>query len=112
VITGCDTRSATWQIAVSTARELGANENTAPNWMLKELAEEVDSFIELYQDRLDNEFKSRYGFDFSPELWDSTPIRFPDDSTQTCPFLVVATGRQTRSGLTNHRPALSNILLN
>ncbi len=31
VITGRDTRSATWQIAVSAARELGADENTALN---------------------------------------------------------------------------------
>ena len=49
---------------------------TAPDWMLKELAEEVDSFFALYGDRLDEEFKSRYGFDFSPELWDSTPFNF------------------------------------
>lgn len=49
---------------------------TAPDWMLKELAEEVDSFLALYGDRLDEEFKSRYGFDFSPELWDSTPFNF------------------------------------
>ncbi|HCM9245161.1 TPA: hypothetical protein N5L31_002463 [Enterobacter bugandensis] len=40
------------------------------------LAEEVDSFLALYGDRLDEEFKSRYGFDFSPELWDSTPFYF------------------------------------
>ncbi|MFQ8717631.1 MAG: contact-dependent growth inhibition system immunity protein [Enterobacter hormaechei] len=44
--------------------------------MLKELAEEVDCFLKLYEDRLDEQFKSRYGFDFSPELWDSTPFDF------------------------------------
>lgn len=49
---------------------------TAPDWMLKELAEEVDTFVECYKDRLDDEFKSRYGFDFSPELWDSTSYDF------------------------------------
>ncbi|HDF8568942.1 contact-dependent growth inhibition system immunity protein [Enterobacter hormaechei] len=49
---------------------------TAPDWMLKELAEEVDCFLALYGDRLDEQFKSRYGFDFSPELWDSTPFDF------------------------------------
>jgi len=55
---------------------IGLFKKTAPDWMLKELAEEVDSFLELYGDRLDEEFKSRYGFDFSPELWDSTPLDF------------------------------------
>ena len=44
--------------------------------MLNELAEDVDSFFALYCDSLDEEFKSRYGFDFSPELWDSTPFNF------------------------------------
>ncbi|TFB24773.1 hypothetical protein E3U32_12535 [Lelliottia nimipressuralis] len=49
---------------------------TAPGWMLKELAEEIDTFIECYKDRLDEEFEIRYGFDFSPELWHSTPFDF------------------------------------
>ena len=44
--------------------------------MLKALAEEVDTFIECNKGRLDDEFKMRYGFDFSPELWNSTPFDF------------------------------------
>lgn len=55
---------------------IGLFKKTAPEWMLKELAEEVDTFIECYKDRLDDEFKSRYGFDFSPELWETTSYDF------------------------------------
>ena len=49
---------------------------TAPDWMLKALAKEVDTFIECYKDRLDEEFNIRYAFDFSPKLWNSTPFNF------------------------------------
>ncbi|EIV6181796.1 TPA: contact-dependent growth inhibition system immunity protein [Klebsiella aerogenes] len=36
----------------------------------------IDTFIESYSDRLDDEFKSRYGYDFSPELWETTTYEF------------------------------------
>lgn len=49
---------------------------TAPDWMLKDLAEEVDDFISAYDDDVEEEFKRRYGFDFSPELWDTTAREF------------------------------------
>ncbi|MFI2990666.1 contact-dependent growth inhibition system immunity protein [Klebsiella aerogenes] len=37
---------------------------------------EIDTFIESYSDRQDDEFKSRYGYDFSPELWETTIYEF------------------------------------
>ena len=48
----------------------------APEWMLKELKEEIDDFIDSYKDHLDEEFKNRYGHDFSPELWETTAYDF------------------------------------
>ena len=48
----------------------------APEWMLKELIEEVDDFIDSYKEHLDEEFKNRYGYDFSPELWETTAYDF------------------------------------
>ncbi|EML2247557.1 TPA: hypothetical protein L8S53_004525 [Klebsiella aerogenes] len=36
----------------------------------------MDTFIESYRDRQDDEFKSRYGYDFSPELWETTTYEF------------------------------------
>lgn len=50
--------------------------NVAPEWMLKELAEEVEDFIDCYKDHLDEEFKNRYGHDFSPQLWETTAYGF------------------------------------
>ncbi|EMB4313709.1 TPA: hypothetical protein QHU19_003168 [Klebsiella aerogenes] len=38
--------------------------------------QEIDTFIESYRDRQDDEFKSRYGYDFSPELWETTTYEF------------------------------------
>jgi len=49
---------------------------TAPEQALKALAKEVDDFIALYKDILDEEFEERYGFDFSPELWETTTHEF------------------------------------
>ncbi|MBK0098697.1 hypothetical protein IBT49_22140 [Erwinia sp. S63] len=49
---------------------------TAPDWMLKDLVEEVDDFISAYDDGVEVEFKRRYEFDFSPELWDTTAREF------------------------------------
>lgn len=49
---------------------------TAPDWMLKDLVEEVDDFISAYDDGVEEEFKRRYEFDFSPELWDTTAREF------------------------------------
>lgn len=49
---------------------------TAPVWMLKDLVEEVDDFISAYDDGVEEEFKRRYEFDFSPELWDTTAREF------------------------------------
>jgi hypothetical protein len=64
---------------------------SAPDWMRKELAEEVDNFISTYGDRLEQEFRQRYGFDFAPELWETT----------ACDFLItvrrMATGRPDTS---------------
>ncbi len=64
---------------------------SAPDWMRKELAEEVDNFIGTYSDRLEQEFRQRYGFDFAPELWETT----------ACDFLItvrrMATGRPDTS---------------
>ncbi|RHI01091.1 hypothetical protein DW184_15745 [Enterobacter cloacae] len=55
---------------------IGLFKKTAPGWLLKKLAEEIDTFIGCYGDKLDDEFKSRYGFDFSPELWETTSYDF------------------------------------
>ncbi|HGP0981672.1 TPA: contact-dependent growth inhibition system immunity protein [Klebsiella aerogenes] len=38
--------------------------------------QEIDTFIESYSDRLDDEFESRYGYVFSPELWETTIYEF------------------------------------
>lgn len=48
----------------------------APEWMLKELKEEIDDFIDSHKDHLEEEFKNRYGHDFSPELWETTAYGF------------------------------------
>lgn len=49
---------------------------TASDEVLKELADEVDAFLESYQDRLEEVFIQRYGFDFSPQLWETTAHDF------------------------------------
>ena len=49
---------------------------SAPDWMLKDLIEEVDDFISAYGDGVEEEFRERYEFDFSPELWETTALEF------------------------------------
>lgn len=49
---------------------------TASDEVLKELADEVDAFLGSYQDRLEEVFTQRYGFDFSPQLWETTAHDF------------------------------------
>lgn len=51
-------------------------QRSASEQALKELAKEVDDFIAVNKDRLDEEFESRYGFDFSPEIWETTAHEF------------------------------------
>lgn len=51
-------------------------QSSASEQTLKELAKEVDDFITVNKNRLDEEFASRYGFDFSPELWGTTAHEF------------------------------------
>lgn len=55
-------------------------------WLLKELVEEIDIFIECYGDKLDDEFKSWYGFDFLFELWE---MIFYDFLMMVCRFVFV-----------------------
>ncbi|QDY42755.1 contact-dependent growth inhibition system immunity protein [Candidatus Pantoea soli] len=49
---------------------------SAPDWMLQDLVEEVDGFISAYGNGVEEEFRRRYGFDFSPELWETTAHEF------------------------------------
>jgi hypothetical protein len=49
---------------------------SASEWMLDDLVEEVDDFISAYGDGVEEEFEKRYGFDFLPELWETTPREF------------------------------------
>lgn len=42
----------------------------------QKLKEEIVHFIEIYHDNLDMEFDKRYGFDFSPALWETTAHAF------------------------------------
>jgi hypothetical protein len=49
---------------------------SAPEWMLDDLVEEVDDFISAYGDGVEEEFEKRYGFDFLPELWETSPREF------------------------------------
>lgn len=49
---------------------------SAPDWMLQDLAEEIDDFISTYGVSVEDEFKKRYHFDFSPELWETTAYDF------------------------------------
>ena len=49
---------------------------SAPDWMLKDLVDEVDEFISVYGDSVEEEFRKRYEFDFSPELWETTAHDF------------------------------------
>ncbi len=51
-------------------------QRSASEQTLKELAKEVDDFISVNKNRLDEEFESRYSFDFSPELWETTAHEF------------------------------------
>ncbi|WP_158782351.1 contact-dependent growth inhibition system immunity protein [Pantoea sp. BAV 3049] len=55
---------------------VGLFKQSAPDWMLKDLVEEVDDFLSAYGDEVESEFKRRYDFDFSPELWDTTAYEF------------------------------------
>lgn len=50
--------------------------HSASKSTLKELVEEIDDFVDSYKANLEEEFKSRYGFDFSPELWETTAYDF------------------------------------
>lgn len=38
---------------------------------------EVDDFISAYGDGFEEEFRSRYEFDFSPKFWETTAYEFP-----------------------------------
>lgn len=49
---------------------------SVPDWMLKDLVEEVDDFISAYGDGVEEEFRKRYAFDFAPELWETTAHEF------------------------------------
>jgi len=49
---------------------------SAPDWILKDLVEEVDDFMCTYGDGVEEEFRKRYEFDFSPELWETTAHGF------------------------------------
>ena len=49
---------------------------SAPEGILKDLVEEVDNFISTYGGGVEEEFRKRYGFDFSPELWETTAHEF------------------------------------
>ncbi len=50
--------------------------HSASKSTLEELVEEIDDFVDSYKANLEEEFKSRYGFDFSPELWETTAYDF------------------------------------
>ena len=50
--------------------------NTAQKWTLEELALEIDDFIKVDKNQLNEEFNRRYSFDFSPELWNTTAYDF------------------------------------
>jgi len=52
--------------------------------MLKDLIEEIDDFISAYGDGVEMEFRSRYDFDFSPELWETTAYQFLMTVRQIC----------------------------
>ncbi|WP_293773003.1 contact-dependent growth inhibition system immunity protein [uncultured Pantoea sp.] len=49
---------------------------SAPDWMLNDLIEEVDEFIAAYGSDVEEAFRQRYEFDFSPELWETTAREF------------------------------------
>ncbi|EOV8484370.1 contact-dependent growth inhibition system immunity protein [Klebsiella aerogenes] len=55
---------------------LGAGKSSGCVTINYPAGQEIDTFIESYSDRLDDEFKSRYGYDFSPELWETTTYEF------------------------------------
>lgn len=57
---------------------------SSPDWMLKDLIEEIDDFISAYGDGVEDEFRSRYDFDFSPELWDTAAYQFLMTVRQIC----------------------------
>lgn len=44
--------------------------------MLNDLIEEVDEFIAAYGSGVEEAFRQRYEFDFSPELWETTAHEF------------------------------------
>lgn len=49
---------------------------TADEQTLSELKKELYDFIEIYSDILEKEFEERYGFDFSPALWETAAYDF------------------------------------
>ncbi|ENZ7585315.1 contact-dependent growth inhibition system immunity protein [Klebsiella aerogenes] len=55
---------------------LGASKSSGCVTINYPAGQDIDTFIESYSDRLDDEFKSRYGYDFSPELWETTIYEF------------------------------------
>lgn len=57
---------------------------SAPDWMLKDLIEDVDDFISIYAGRVEEEFEKRYQFDFAPELWETTVHEFLMTVRQIC----------------------------
>lgn len=57
---------------------------SSPGWMLKDLIEEIDDFISTYGDDVEGEFKNRYDFDFSPDLWETTAYQFLMTVRQIC----------------------------
>ncbi|GAL59483.1 hypothetical protein EV102420_18_00610 [Pseudescherichia vulneris NBRC 102420] len=57
---------------------------SSPGWMLKDLIEEIDDFISAYGDDVEGEFKNRYDFDFSPDLWETTAYQFLMTVRQIC----------------------------
>ncbi len=57
---------------------------SSPGWMLKDLIEEIDDFISAYGDDVEGEFKNRYDFDFSPDLWETNAYQFLMTVRQIC----------------------------
>ncbi len=49
---------------------------TATENDLQKLKKEIVNFVDIYHDNLDTEFEKRYGFDFSPSLWETTVYGF------------------------------------
>ncbi|QKJ86306.1 hypothetical protein PMPD1_1347 [Paramixta manurensis] len=49
---------------------------TAPEQVLKDLANEITAFRKMHADSLEREFNHRYGNDFQPDLWETTAQEF------------------------------------